>query len=61
MSRRWRSSRSARYDCSHLTVASRLTRRVELGGQEGMITNVLQIVGNDNVDLYVPDAFILSL
>ena len=26
-----------------------------------MITNVLQIVGNDNVDLYVPDAFFAFL
>lgn len=25
-----------------------------------MVTTVLQIIGNDNVDLYVPDAFYVS-
>ena len=33
--------------------------RAQLGGQEGMITSVLQIVGSDNLDQYVPDASFL--
>lgn len=29
---------------------------MQIGGQEGIVTAILQIIGSDNVDMYVLDA-----
>lgn len=42
---------------TNVVILSAIFLHGQLGGQEGMISSVLQIIGNDSIDPYVLDAF----